>query len=196
MFLAPDKVRQYLQQNNPGPLRRLMARSNFADVADLLENTLTEAEAVRCFQMMGMGQAAQVLASLSEDRQQACLASLPALMSSQILRSMAVDDAVDILQEMDVNQSQRILDEMPFDQETRWLHHLLMEEPDTAAGIMSTDYIAMAVTSTVGEAMQRIRMAEDKHFIYYCYLLDTHQSLVGVVSLKRLYSSPGRYLAE
>jgi magnesium transporter len=185
-LLAPDKVKQFLQQRNHNALRRMLARSNFADIADLLENTLTEGEAVQCFQVMNMGQAAQVLVSLSEDRQQACLSSLPALMSSQILRVMAVDDAVDILQDLDLTQTQRILEEMPFDHETRALHHLLLEEPDTAAGIMSMDFVAIPVSSSVGEAMQRIRAADNRFFIYYIYLLDNHQTLVGVVGLKRL----------
>ena len=185
-LLVPDKVRQYLLQRNHSALRRMLSRSNFADIADLLENTLTEGEAVQCFQVMNMGQAAQVLVSLSEDRQQACLSSLPALMSSQILRVMAVDDAVDILQDLELTHTQRILEEMPFDQETRALHHLLLEEPDTAAGIMSTDFIALPVSATVGEAMQRVRQAEQRTFVYYLYLLDNHQTLVGVVGLKAL----------
>lgn len=181
-----DKIRRYLNQKNTAALRRLFSRHNFADIAEVMENALTRSEAVSCFQYLNVGQAGQVLASVNEDLQQACLSSLPSVMGSQILRTMPADDAVDILQDMDTAESRRILDEMPFDTETRLLHHLMMEEPDTAAGIMSTEYISISVEATVGEAMALIRSAEEKDFIYYCYLVDLEDHLVGVVSLKRL----------
>jgi len=181
-----DKIRRYLNQKNPSALRRLLSRHNFADIADVMENSLSREQAMACFQYLNVGQAAQVLASVNEDLQHACLSSLPTVMGSQILRMMPTDDAVDILQEMDTAESQRILEEMPFDTDTRTLHHLMMEEPDSAAGIMSTDYISVSVEATVGEAMGMVRRAEEKDFIYYCYLVDSEERLVGVVSLKQL----------
>lgn len=181
-----EKIRRYLNQKNAAALRRLLSRHNFADLADVMENTLNPEEAIACFQYLNIGQAAQVLASINEDLQRHCLASLPTLMGSQILRMMSTDDAVDILQEMGTIESQRILEEMPFDRDTRMLHHLMMEEPDSAAGIMSTDFISVSVESTVGEAMGLVRRAEEKDFIYYCYLVDADDRLIGVVSLKQL----------
>jgi magnesium transporter len=181
-----EKIRRYLAQKNASALRRLLARQNFADIADVMETLLNRTEAVACFQYLNVGQAAQVLTGINEDLQHACLSSLPSVMGSRILRMMPADDAVDILQEMDTTESKRILDEMPFDTDTRTLHHLLMEEPDSAAGIMSTDFISISVEATVAEAMGLIRRAEEKDFIYYVYLVDAEQRLVGVISLKQL----------
>jgi magnesium transporter len=195
-----ERIRRYLQQKNTSALRRLLSRHNFADIAEAMENALTREEAMGCFQYLNVGQAGQVLASVNENLQHACLASLPTVMGSQILRMMPTDDAVDILQEMDTTDSRRILEEMPFDMDTRMLHHLMMEEPDSAAGIMSTDFISISVEATVGEAMHLIRRAEEKDFIYYCYLLDAENHLVGVVSLKQLIicdeSAPLARIAE
>jgi magnesium transporter len=181
-----EKIRRYLAQKNTSALRRLLARQNFADVAEVMESLLSREEAVGCFQYLNVGQAAQVLTSVNDELQHACVSSLPTVLSSQILRMMPTDDAVDILQEMDTLESQRILEEMPFDTDTRMLHHLMMALPDSAAGIMSTDFIAVSVEATVGEAMAMIRKAEEKDFIYYCYLVDAEEKLVGVVSLKQL----------
>lgn len=185
-----EKVKRHLAQRNGPALRRLLARIHFADIAELMETTLSPEEAVRCFQVLNIGQAAMVLGSLDEERQQACLGSLPAILSSRILREMAADDAVDILQEMEKQQSQRILEEMPFDQDTRALHHLMLEAPDTAAGLMSTDFLTIAAEKTVDAALSMIRQAEEKDFIYYCYLTDSMGRLVGVASLKQLILHP------
>ncbi|HEY9746739.1 MAG TPA: magnesium transporter [Oculatellaceae cyanobacterium] len=181
-----EKIKRYLAQKNTSALRRLLARQNFVDIADVMENALTPQEAQACFQYLNVGQAAQVLASVNEDLQRLFLASLPTVMGSQILRMMPTDDAVDILQEMDTEDSKRILAQMPFDVETRTLHHLMMEEPDSAAGIMSTDYVSVSIESTVGETLAVVKQAEEKDFIYYVYLVDSENRLVGVTSLKRL----------
>lgn len=181
-----EKIRRYLQIKNASALRRLLARHNFADLAEVMESELSRDEAIATFQYLNVGQAGQVLASVNEDLQQACLSSLPSMMGSRILRTMPVDDAVDILQEMDTDDIKKLMEEMPFDTETRTLHHLLLEEPDTAGGIMSTDFIQVSIEATVGEAMALIRRAEEKDFIYYIYLVDGDDKLVGVTSLKRL----------
>jgi magnesium transporter len=153
-------------------------------------------ELVTCFQFLTLGQAAQVLTSLDQDKQMACLSSLPTIMTSQILRFMPSDDAVDLLQELDTQQSQKILKEMPFDMETRTIHHLMMEEPDTAAGVMSTDFLTAPIEGTIEDVLNVVRQSEEKDFIYYCYLVDAQNELVGVVSLKQLVMHSGDTLLQ
>ncbi len=184
-----EKIKRYLTTRNGSALRRLLTRHNFADIAEVLESLPPE-DLVTCFQYLNIGQAAQVLTSLDQERQIACLSSLPTMMSSQILRFMPSDDAVDLLQELDTQQSQKILKEMPFDEETRTIHHLMMEEEDTAAGIMSADFLQVPVDATVGDAQEMLKQAEEKDFIYYIYLADVQEQLVGVVSLKQLILHP------
>ncbi|MGE0201564.1 MAG: magnesium transporter [Candidatus Melainabacteria bacterium] len=181
-----EKIRRYLGIQNASALRRLLARQNNAELVDMMDHILTVEEAVQCFQYLNIGQAAQVLSGLGEERQLACLSSMPALMGSQILRSMAMDDAVDILQELDVAQTQRLIEQMPLDVDTRTLQTLLLEEPDTAGGLMATEFIRVPVDGTVGDAMRAIHEADEKDFIYYCFLVDEEDHLAGVVSLKKL----------
>lgn len=181
-----EKIQRYLAVGNKSILRRLLRRQHFADIADVMENRLTQDEAVQMFQYLNLGQAAQVLNSLDEELVKACITSISSETGSRILRLMPTDDAVDILQDMDTDQSRKILEGMPFDTDTRMIQNLLLEKPDSAAGIMSTDFIKVHADVTVGEAMGLVRRAEEKDFIYYVYLVDTEDALVGVVSLKKL----------
>ena len=185
-----EKIQRFLDTNNASALRRLLARSNFADVAEVMESHLKHPQAVLCFQYLNIGQSAQVLTSLSDDLQEACLSSLPAVMGGKILRLMAADDAVDLLQELDTDQQQKLLREMPLDKETQMIHHLMLEEPDTAAGIMSTDFIQVPLSATVGDALAEIRRSEPKDFVYYAYILGAQDELLGVISLKSLITLP------
>ncbi|MEM0950834.1 MAG: magnesium transporter [Cyanobacteria bacterium P01_H01_bin.74] len=182
-----EKIQRYLKQNNPLPLRRLLARQNFADIIDVLENHI-EADDVRtCFQHLNVGKAAKVLSGLSNSLQRLCLAELPVGLSCKLLRQMSTDDAADILQGMEAEDSQRILNGMPLDADTKILQVLMQAAPDTAAGIMSTDFLKISVDATVADAFQLIRQAQEKDFIYYIYLVDALDKLIGVVSLKQLF---------
>jgi magnesium transporter len=181
-----EKIRGLLVQRNKFALRRLLARHNFADISDAMENVLTAEEAVFCFQYFAPQQASNVLISLDDERQVACLASLTASKAGKILRAMPADEAVDLLQKLPSDETRKILGSMPFDADTRTLHQLLLESPDTAAGIMSTDFVTIPVEGTVGEAISLVRKAEEKDFIYYIYLVDQNEKLIGVVSLKQL----------
>lgn len=176
----------HLGQQTRYTLRRLLGRIHFADLAEVLEHELAEADSLACFAAVGPKQAAQILPGLSEDRQRACLLSLPQAKAARVVRQMAADDAVDLLQSLNPEERRSILGELPLDTDTRTLHQLLTEAPDTAAGVMATEFIQLPVEQTVGDAMQRIRQAQEKDFIYYCYLVDKDQKLVGVVSLKLL----------
>ncbi|MBX2861629.1 MAG: CBS domain-containing protein, partial [Vampirovibrio sp.] len=181
-----DKIRRFLALKNGSALRRLLARHNFADVAEVFEHELSEDEATTCFQYLTISQAAAVLISLSDVRRKSCLDTMTDLRASRIFRYMPADDAADILQEMDAEERRKILAEMPYDADTRTLQHLMLEEPDSAAGLMSPDFIMVSIQATVGEAMQVIRRADPQDFIYYVYLVNDENKLVGVVSLKTL----------
>lgn len=181
-----EKLKRALENKNPATLRRILNRRHFADVADAMMTGLTDDEVVRCFQYLNMGQAAQVLISLDDERQARCLDAMPGMMGSKILRTMAADDAVDILQELDEAASQRLLEGMPRDQDTRSIESLLLEEPDTAAGLMSTDYVAVPMDATIEDALKQVRQSEEKDFIYYVYITDETGELMGVSSIKQL----------
>lgn len=181
-----EQIRQMLADNRRLALKHLMTRLHFADLTEVLETRLTEEEANQCLAVMPLGKAAEVLNSLNADRQIAGVLSMPHARASRVLRLMGADDAVDILQSLPMDARRRILGEMPTDDDTHSLHQLLLEEPDTAAGIMATEFIQVSVEQTVGEALESVRQADERDFIYYTYLVDKQERLVGVVSLKTL----------
>ena len=182
-----ERIRQLLNlKQNKYTLRRFLGTLHFADLCEALDEPLTLDEAIACFTYMSPTQASRVLPGLHEERQKACLLAMSPSKASRILRQMANDDAVDVLQSLSADERRVILGEMPLDADTRTIHQLLIEAPDTAAGLMSTDFIRLPLTTTVGQAMHHIRQAEEKDFIYYLYLVDEEERLKAVVSLKKL----------
>jgi len=67
---------------------------------------------------------------------------------------------------------------------------LMRYEPETAAGKMTTEFIALPESMTVEEVIARLRETRpDAESIYYLYVVDGAGHLVGVLSMRNLVTS-------
>jgi magnesium transporter len=71
--------------------------------------------------------------------------------------------------------------------EAEELGELLAYPEDTAGGMMTTEFVTLAATLSAGQAIDRLReMEPDAETIYYVYVTDDEDRLVGVLSLRDL----------
>lgn len=106
--------------------------------------------------------------------------------ASQMLNYMYDDNAADVLEHMDKSHVDQFLSEMPKNDANN-LRGLLHYDTETAGGIMTTDYVQFNQSMTASEAIKALRkVAETAETIYYLYILDDNQDLVGVMSLRDL----------
>src|SRR5699024_10871279 len=67
------------------------------------------------------------------------------------------------------------------------VQRLMNYPPDTAGGLMTTEYVAVPAHVTAAAAIEMIReQAPDAETIYYLYVIDSKGHLVGVLSLREL----------
>ncbi|MGM9608789.1 MAG: magnesium transporter, partial [Eubacteriales bacterium] len=106
-----------------------------------------------------------------------------------ILDEMFLDDTVDLVEEMPANVVQRIIaNSTPEDR--RAINELLKYPPDSAGGIMTTEFVRLNKNLTVAEALAVIRrVGVNKETIYTCYVTDNMRHLLGIVSAKDLLLS-------
>jgi Mg/Co/Ni transporter MgtE len=72
-------------------------------------------------------------------------------------------------------------------EEAEEVQELLEHEEDTAGGLMTTEYVAFPPDMTVEDAIRELRLeAPDVETVYYLYILDDGERLLGVVTLKDL----------
>ncbi|MCS6981166.1 MAG: magnesium transporter [Flavobacteriales bacterium] len=76
--------------------------------------------------------------------------------------------------------------------------HLSAYPPDTAGGIMSTDFATVRRDMTCAEAILKVRKdAPSKKTIYYIYVVDDNQIMLGFITLKDLImASPDSFVAD
>lgn len=106
--------------------------------------------------------------------------------AAEMLSEMYTDNAVDLLNTLDKKQVARYLSLMnPEDADE--LRVMLHYEDDTAGSIMATEFVSIVANQTVRSAMYVLKNeAKSAETIYYIYVVDNEERLVGVLSLRDL----------
>ncbi|MET9201675.1 CBS domain-containing protein [Gordonia sp. NPDC003585] len=99
---------------------------------------------------------ADVLQELPPDDQTDVLAHLDRARAVDILEAMDPDDAADLLGELPNTEAEALLEEMD-PQESEPVRRLLLHSPDTAGGIMTSEPIVVTASTTIAEALARVR---------------------------------------
>jgi len=107
------------------------------------------------------------------------------------MRQLPPDDAADVVQQAPEDERDawlRLLDEPT----RREVSALLAYAEDDAGGLMSPRYVRLRPDMSVDEAIAYLRRAarERVETIYYIYVLDAEQRLLGVVSFRELFAAP------
>ena len=99
---------------------------------------------------------------------------------------MDSDDAADLLGDLPAEQQAQLLAEM--DAETAHdLRELVSYNENTAGGLMTTDYVWIYPHRTISATIEKIReIAPQTEFVYYLYVTDQAEKLLGVISLRTL----------
>jgi magnesium transporter len=159
-----------------------------SDIADILED-LAPAERDAVFSSLPEETAAETLEEVDPKMQKALLQGLDSERAADILEEMDPGAAADVLAELSDEESEAILVEME-PEERHDVEELLEFSANSAAGRMTTDYVAAPLEATVADAIQALREFEgDLDTITEIYLLGDEEKLAGVVMLPRLLLS-------
>lgn len=153
---------------------------------------LTPAGRVQAFRQLRRVDAEDFFLGLLAADQGALLTALPPGERKLWIRLLAPDDVADILPEVPPEEQEELLGLL--DEPTRReVTALLAYAEDAAGGLMSPWFARVRPEATVDEAISYLKRQAraDLETIYYGYVLDAEQRLLGVVSLRQLITSPG-----
>jgi magnesium transporter len=160
-----------------------------ADLAELLED-LDRDERVEVMTALPDEDAADVLEEAEPEVQATVIQELPSERASDILEEMKPDEAADVLGELPEERAEELISLMEAGAAEE-VRELLQYEPETAAGKMTTEFIALPVSMTVEQVIARLRESKpDSETIYYLYVVDEQGHLAGVLSIRALLISP------
>ncbi len=160
-----------------------------ADLAQLMGD-LDRDERVEVMTALEHEAAADALAEAEPEVQADVVQSLPSELAADILDEMSPDDATDVLTDLPAEKVDELIGLMEAE-EAKDVRELLKFPEGTAGSVMTTEFIAFPETLTVDETIQRLRGAPpEAEQIYYLYVVDAQQRLVGVLPLRALITSP------
>ncbi|MBI2002347.1 MAG: magnesium transporter [candidate division NC10 bacterium] len=173
-----------------------LAKLHPADIADIMEE-LNPAERAEILAALDEATAAEAITEAEPEVQASMVQMMEPEKAADILEEMEPDEAADILSDLPEAKAEELLESMA-PEEAQEVEELLEHEEDTAGGLMTTEHVAFAPSLTVADAIQRIRdEAKEAETIYYLYVTDPQERLLGVLSLRELIlADPGRRLEQ
>lgn len=168
-----------------------LAKLHPADIADIVEELAPdEREAV--FETLDEEVAAGALEEVEPRVQKAIVESLDSDRAAEIVEEMQPDAAADLLADLPEEKTEKILEEMA-PEEREEVSGLLEFKEDSAAGRMTTEFIALPVTAIVEDAVDALRHFEGgAETVSTIFLVDSRQTLSGTVPLAKLVLATAR----
>ena len=180
-----NEVTILIENNKVLELRELLEEYHIIDIFDVMEN-LELNEKVKLFEVLPLDMAASILEESDAEIFSDILLKLDTEHKKNILELMSLDDMTDILSQLEENEREDIM-ELLSQEDAEDVKELLIYEEESNGGIMTTGYIQINEFMTAKETIAHMReYAEDAETIYYVYVVDNEERLVGVLSLREL----------
>jgi hypothetical protein len=183
-FEALQQLKSWLDASAGAPLA--LGGLHPADVADVMWLDLEEEDARRLFRALPEAEAAAVLEETEPRFQAALLDGAEPSLIGRLLGRLPPDDATDVLEQL---PEQIRLEAMCFvkPEDAAELRHLAEYDPDTAGGMMTTEFLTARADEKVGDVLKRIKRDEgEAETVYSIYVTDPKDVLLGVASTREL----------
>jgi magnesium transporter len=139
---------------------------------------------------------ADIFQALELSDQKELIIELDQKYAAEMINHLYADDAATFLAELDQSEAQAILKAMNTD-DADDVKELMAYPPKTAGSIMTKEFISLSSTNTAQEVIEQLRKeAPDAETIYYLYVVDEQEQLVGVVSIRDLITAQSNELIE
>ncbi|SRR5579885_137216 len=180
-LLSDDAVR------DPAAIAAQLAAKKYA--ADIVEalNQLEPQDAASVLGRLPAERAVELFEEQELNDPAGLITQIPEEQAKAVLNGLSADRATDIFQQLPPVDRTRLLSLLA--PENRGpIESLLIYPPNTAGALMTTEFVSVPSTWTIGQTLQHVRVVErTRETIYAIYVLDPYRrTLQQVVTLRRL----------
>lgn len=188
-LLVPDIL--VMLDESPADIAAETEELHPRDLADIAEE-LPADKVPAYLRALGPARAADVLEYLDEELRADLLEAMTATQAAELVSAMTPDDRADVLEDLEEETAEEILSEIPAEAR-RETEQLLAYDPETAGGLMTTQFVSVTRDLTIQAALKVVRdvaRAGKKEQLYAIYVLDADGVLAGVMSVRELLAAP------
>jgi magnesium transporter len=183
-----EEVKFLIENNKNLELRELLEEYHIIDIFDIMEY-LDEYMKIKLFEVLPIDMAASILEESDVEFFSSILSKIDIEHRKNILEMMSLDDMADILSQLEEEERKNVM-ELLSEEDADDVKELLIYEEESTGGIMTTGYIEINKDMTAKEAIEHMREnAKEAETIYYIYVVDNDEKLVGVLSLRELITA-------
>ena len=182
------ELRELIAAGNGNELREFCEALHPARTAEFMEG-LSADEAWSVIRHADLALRCEIFSFFEPDRQQEILVGQDRDDVAAMVAELAPDDRADILAELDSDILDEILQKLPTEERRDYLR--LSQYPEgTAGAVMTSEVAKLSAELTIETAITEIgRQSEQYETIYYLYVVDQDDHLLGVVSTRQLLAS-------
>jgi magnesium transporter len=186
---ADEHVAQLMSHTiDVSALASAVTKQKAADAADTLED-LDDDEAAEVIGLMDDQSASDALAEMEDPLAVTIIEDLidddRKQYAATLLTTMAPDDAVSIIRLLDKSIAEQLIVCMPVGH-ARQLRQLCDYQEESAAGIMTTDFVSLNDEMTIEEVVDLLRQREIPEHVRDLPVTNKNDELVGIVGLRAL----------
>lgn len=191
-----DAIERLLHRDAKKPLEKIISKTHPADLATVL-GAIPEEYVLTLFDTIANKRmAANVLTTLDPAVRNQVLREYEVPKLATVLEQLPPDELVDLISSLDDELAAKLKAALTKDSQNE-VDDLLQYAPDTAGGIMTTDFFALPDDTLVEQAVEAIRSRSDVEMVYYLYVTNAQGRLLGIVSLRNLLlAHPTKMLRE
>lgn len=184
MVDVENSLKKLIENKKYPALKDVLSTMNPSDIANVLDD-LDDQQLLIIFRLLPKELAADTFVEMEPENQEILIKSFNDSELRQVLHDLYVDDVVGIVEEMPANVVRRILLNAPAEKRQD-INQILKYPEDSAGSVMTTEYVSLRASMSVGQAISHIRAnGVNKETIYTCYVT-VNRTLVGLVTIKDL----------
>jgi len=186
-----ESVKKLLRRGATTHLHNMLLKVRPADLAEAFK-ALDEGERSTAFRLLAerdVPAAAGLLLEIHPTLRADLLRGMPPEETARLLHSLPPDDVAGIVAECPPEERDQLLALMQREASEE-VQDLLEYEEETAGRIMTTRFLALPEDTQVQEAIAAVQKAQAAEMVFYVYVVDDHDRLEGVLSLRRLLTVP------
>ncbi len=193
--LLRDTFARLLRRHAETNLIKLINKTHPADLA-IIFRYFNDDEQIQVFRLMNSNDhTLEFLVELDDTIIEKLLNTENADRIAELIQNASTNDQSYILGTINPSQAKSVIDLLKKEEQEE-IEELMGYPDDSAGAMMATDVFTLYQDTTCGDALRTLQDQQDAEMVFYLYITDDNDSLVGVASLRALATTPSNTLLK
>lgn len=185
--MTKERLLEVLLNGSNKDLKKVLNDIHPVDILEVIHEA--DVDLMKILDRLPEWMIADIIEEEEDEEKYKLLKNFSEIKQKNILEEMVSDEITDMVGVLDEEEYKEIINKIS-EEEREDVFNLLNYEPDSAGGIMATEFVSIIENKSIGETLKYLQKeAKDADNVYYLYVVDKMSTLKGVVSLRDIVST-------